>query len=74
MESRINEFQKLHGILKKENGWATISVVFEKKVGREISIPFAEIFSYSEKVICYLLKENHLSVSLRQLFDHYNRV
>jgi len=74
LENRISELQKLYGKIKKENGWATISVIFENTVGESISVPETEIISCSENVICYLLKEDNLLVSLRKLFDHYNKV
>ena len=64
--------ENLYGKIFKENGWATISVVFEKTAKKRISIPSAEIIYFSDNVICYLLKEDNLSVSLRKLFEFYN--
>jgi len=74
LESRINELQTLHGKIFIENGWTTISVIFEKKIRESLNIPNTEIISCRENIICYILKENNLSTSLRKLFNHYNKM
>ena len=71
LENRIRELQKQFGTLRKENGWATISVVFEKHAAKSISSPETEIIPSSQNVICYLLKEEFLTSSLRSLYKHY---
>ena len=71
LENRIRELQKQFGTLRKENGWATISVVFEKQATKSISSPETEIIPSNKNVICYLLKEEFFTSSLRSLFKHY---
>ena len=70
-ESRIKELQNKFGALRTEDNWATISVVFDKPAPANKEIPGNEIIHSSENVICYLLKENLLSTSLRTLYEHY---
>ena len=74
LESRINELQTLHGKIYIENGWTTISVIFQKKIGESLNMPNTEIISCRENIICYNLKENNLSTSLRKLFNYYNKM
>lgn len=71
LESRVKELQNKYGALRKENGWATISVVFDKSALESISPPETEIIPSSKNVICYLLKEDFLTSSLRTLYGHY---
>jgi aspartate kinase len=71
LESRVKELQNKYGALRKENGWATISVVFDKSAPESISPPETEIIPSSKNVICYLLKEDFLTSSLRTLYGHY---
>ncbi len=73
LKSRIKELQKNFGALKKDQEWATISVVFDKPVTEIIDIQDAEIILSSKNAICYLLKEVDLSASMRTLYDHYVR-
>ncbi|MEZ7823567.1 MAG: aspartate kinase, partial [SAR324 cluster bacterium] len=58
LEIRVKELQNKYGALRKENGWATISVVFDKSAPESISPPETEIIPSSKNVICYLLKED----------------
>ena len=74
LKSRIKELQKIFGTLKKDQDWATISVVFDKPVTKIIDIQDAEIIRSSKNAICYLLKEVNLSASMRTLYDHYVRL
>jgi len=74
LKSRIKELQKIFGTLKKDQDWATISVVFDKPVTEIIDIQDAEIIRSSKNAICYLLKEVDLSASMRTLYDHYVRL
>jgi len=74
LKSRIKELQKNFGTLKKDQDWATISVVFDKPVPEIKDIQDAEIMQYSKNTICYLLKEVDLSASMRTLYDHYVRL
>jgi len=74
LKSRIKELQKNFGTLKKEQDWATISVVFDKPVPEIKDIQDAEIIQSSKNAICYLLKEVDLSASMRTLYDHYVRI
>ena len=74
LKSRIKELQKNFGTLKKDQDWATISVVFDKPVTEIIDIQDAEIIRSSKNAICYLLKEVDLSASMRTLYDHYVRL
>ena len=74
LNSRIKELQKNFGTLKKDQDWATISVVFDKPVTEIIDIQDAEIILSSKNAICYLLKEVDLSASMRTLYDHYVRL
>jgi hypothetical protein len=46
-------------------------VVFDKNAAKSKILPNAEIIPSSENVICYLLKEEHLSSSLQILYEHY---
>ncbi len=73
-KSRIKALQKNCGTLKKEQDWATISVVFDKPVPEIKDIQDAEIMQSSKNTICYLLKEVDLSASMRTLYDHYVRL
>ena len=70
-EYRINELQNKFGALRTEDNWATISVVFDKPAPENKEIPENEIIHSSQNVICYLLKEDILSTSLRALYEHY---
>ena len=54
-----------------EDNWATISVVFDKPAPENKEIPENEIIHSSQNVICYLLKGDLLSTSLRTLYEHY---
>ena len=74
LKSRIKELQKNFGTLKKDQDWATISVVFDKPVPEIKDIQDAEIMQSSKNTICYLLKEVDLSASIRTLYDHYIRL
>ena len=74
LKSRIKELQKKFGTLKKDQDWATISVVFDKPVPEIKDIQDAEIIQSSKNAICYLLKEVDLSASMRTLYDHYVRL
>ena len=73
MKSRIKELKKNFGTLKKDQDWATISVVFDKPVSIIKNIQDAEIMKSSRNTICYLLKEVNLSASIRTLYNHYVR-
>ena len=73
-ESRIEALQKNCGKLKKEQDWATISVVFDKPVPKIINIQDTKIIQSSKNSIRYLLKEVDLSASIRTLYDHYVRL
>ena len=68
---RVKELQNKYGALRKKNGWATISVVFDKSAPESISPLETEIIPSSKNVICYLLKEDYLTSSLRILYGHY---
>ena len=70
-ENRIKELQNKFGVLRTEDNWATISVVFDKPAPENKEIPENEIIHSSQNVICYLLKEDLLSTSLRTLYEHY---
>ena len=74
LKSRIKELQKNFGTLKKDQDWATISLVFDKPVPELKDIQNAEIIQSSKNTICYLLKEVDLSASMRTLYDHYVRL
>ena len=74
LKSRIKELQKNFGTLKKDQDWATISVVFDKPVPEIKDIQDAEIMQSRKNTICYLLKEDDLSASMRTLYDHYVRL
>jgi len=74
LKSRIKELQKNFGKLKKDQDWATISVVFDKPVPEIKDIQDAEIIQSSKNAICYLLKEVDLSASMRTLYSHYVRL
>ena len=71
LESRVEELKKKFGLFRTEDNWATISVVFDKPAPENKEIPGNEIIRSSENVICYLLKEDRLSISLRELYEHY---
>ena len=71
LENNLKFLRKTSGSLQKEVGWATISVVFDKTTTKSKKVPQAEIIPSSENVICYLLKEEHLSSSLPLLYEHY---
>ena len=71
LENNLKLLRKTSGSLQKEEGWATISVVFDKTAAKSKKVPQAEIIPSSENVICYLLKEEHLSSSLPLLYEHY---
>ena len=73
LKSRIKELQKNFGKLKKDQDWATISVVFDKPVSEKKDLQDAEIMQSTKNTICYLLKEVDLSASMRTLYDHYVR-
>ena len=72
-ESRIEALQKNCGKLKKEQDWASISVVFDKPVPEIINIQDTKIIQSRKNSIRYLLKEVDLSVTIRTLYDHYLR-
>ncbi len=74
LKSRIKELQKNFGTLKKDQDWATISLVFDKPVPEIKDIQDAEIIQSSKNAICYLLKEVDLSASMRTLYNHYIRL
>ena len=74
LKSRIKELQKNFGTLKKDQDWATISVVFDKPFPEIKDIQDAEIMHSSKNTICYLLKEVDLSASMRTLYNHYVRL
>ena len=74
LKSKIKELQKYFGKIKKNQDWATISVVFDKPVPEIKDIQNAEIMQSSKNTICYLLKEVDLSVSIKILYDHYVRL
>ncbi|MBC8257568.1 MAG: aspartate kinase [SAR324 cluster bacterium] len=71
LESRIKELQKKFGKLRQENGWATISVVFDKAAAESILIADTEKIPAGNNVISYLLKEDCLRSSLETLYGHY---
>ncbi len=71
LKSRIKELQKNFGTLKKEQDWATTSVVFDRPVPEIRDSKDAEIIKTSKNIICYLLKEDDLSASMRTLYNHY---
>ena len=73
-KSRIKELQKNFGTVKKDQDWATISVVFDKPVPEIKDIQDAKIMQSSKNAICYLLKEVNLSASMRTLYNHYIRL
>ncbi|MBC8220632.1 MAG: aspartate kinase, partial [Proteobacteria bacterium] len=69
--NNLKLLRKTSGSLQKEEGWATISVVFDKTAAKSKNVLQAEIIPSSENVICYLLKEDNLKSSLQILYDHY---
>ena len=71
LENNLNLLRKSSATLHKEVGWATVSVVFDKSTAKNKNVPNAEIIPSRENVICYLLKEEHLSSSLQILYEHY---
>ena len=74
MKTRIKELKKNFGTLKKDQDWATISVVFDKPVPEIKDIQDTEIMQSSKNTICYLIKESDLSTSMRTLYNHYVRL
>ena len=62
------------GTVKKDQDWATISVVFDKPVPEIKDLQNAEIIQSSKNTICYLLKEVDLFASTRALYEHYIRL
>ena len=74
LKSRIKKLQKNFGTLKKDQDWATISVVFDKPAPEIKDIQGANIIQSSKNAICYLLKEVDLSASMRTLYNHYVRL
>jgi len=74
LKSRIKELQQNFGIIKKDQDWATISVVFDKPVPEIKDIQDAEIMQSRKNTICYLLKEVDLFKSMRTLYDYYVRL
>jgi aspartate kinase len=71
LENSLKLLKTSLGTLKLEEGWSTISVVFDKSAEESINVPQTEIIPSSNNVICYLLKEDRLEVSLQLLYDHY---
>lgn len=71
LENNLKLLSKCSATLQKAEGWATVSVVFDKSAAKSKNVPNAEIIPSSENVICYLLKEEHLSSSLQILYEHY---
>jgi len=71
LENNLKLFKKNSATLQKEEGWATVSVVFDKNAAKSKILPNAEIIPSSDNVIRYLLKEEHLSSSLQILYEHY---
>ena len=74
LKSSIKELHKNFGTLKKNQGWATISVVFDKPVPEIKDLQNTEIIQSSKNTICYLLKEVDLFASTRALYEHYIRL
>ncbi len=74
LNNRIKELQKNFSILKNDQEWATISVVFDKPVPEKRDIKDAEIIQNSENTICYLVKKIDLSASMKTLYNHYIRL
>ena len=73
-KSRIKELQKNFGTVKKDQDWATISVVFDKPVPEIKDLQNTETIQSSKNTICYLLKEVDLFASMRTLYEHYIRL
>ena len=71
IKSRLIDLQKNFGTFKKEYDWATISVVFDKPVTEIKNIQNTKIIKSNNNAICYLLKEDALSASIRALYNHY---
>ena len=71
IKSRLKDLQKNFGKFKKEYDWATISVVFDKPVTEIKNIQNTKIIKSNNNAICYLLKEDALSASIRALYNHY---
>ena len=71
LENRIKELQNKLGALRKENGCATISVVFDKSASESMNLPDTEIIPSGKNVICYLLKKDLLQSTLRKLYGQY---
>ena len=71
LENILKGLRKNCGSLHKEAGWSTISIVFDKTATKSKNVPKTEIIPSTEKVICYLLREEHLSSSLQLLYEHY---
>ena len=71
LEKNLKLLRKYSNILKVEDSWATISVVFENTATKVKKIKEAEIIPSSKNVVRYLLKEEYLDSSLKILFDQY---
>ena len=74
LNSKIKELQKNFGTVKKDQDWATISVVFDKPVPEIKDLQNTETIQSSKNTICYLLKEVDLFASMRTLYEHYIRL
>ena len=74
LDVRIDEIKKMYGDITKKRGWATISLIFDKKEGKNFVFPDAEIIFSSEKIIRYLVNEKKLFATLRLLVNHYNMI
>ena len=64
----------MYGKIKKEIGWATISLIFEKKEGKNYIFPDAEIIFSSETIVRYVVEEKKLLNTLRLLVAHYKMI
>ena len=71
LEKNLKLLEKYSNILKVEESWATISVVFDNIATKVKKIKEAEIIPSSKNVIRYLLKEEYLDSSLKILLDQY---
>ncbi len=74
LDVRINDLKKMYGKIKKEIGWATISLIFEKKEGKNYIFPDAEIIFSSETIVRYVVEEKKLLNTLRLLVAHYKMI
>ena len=74
LDVRIDAIKKMYGEITKKRGWATISLIFDKKEGKNFVFPDAEIIFSSEKIIRYLVNEKKLFATLRLLVNHYNMI